>query len=315
MKKVKSNTALKGDAFEIYPEDKQYPEQFRKLPDYPKKLYVVGNLSALREGLAVVGARKATPYGISCATHFASIAAKNGINIVSGGAFGCDSASHRAALSQKSSTIVFLGGGCNKIYPKRNLALFQKIIDNNGAVVSENEWNFDALPYTFLQRNRLIAGLAKAVLIVEAGLPSGTFTTADFAIGYDKEVLSVPGAITNENSSGCNKLIYDGAVPIINDDVFYEVLFRLFPEINKDKLIRVSKEYTGKIHKISNNKNPILNALCAQAMSVDELYELAKKVSKQKHPSVWLSEKLIEAEQTGRIIKYPNGMYGPVLKS
>lgn len=152
-------------------------------------------------------------------------------------------------------------------------------------------------------------------MIVEAGLPSGTFSTADFAIKYNKEVLAVPGPITNENSSGCNKLIYEGAKPIINDEVFYEELFDLFSCVRPQEYSEVVSDYESKPHKITNTDNPILNALCSQAMSVDDLYQIAKHRCKDKNPSVWLSEKLVEAERSGRVAKYPNGMYGPVLKS
>ena len=152
-------------------------------------------------------------------------------------------------------------------------------------------------------------------MIVEAGLPSGTFSTADYAIKYNKEVLAVPGPITNDNSTGCNKLIYEGARPIINDEVFYEILFDLFSCVKPQEYNEAVKDFESKSHKITNNDNPILNALCSQAMNMDDLYKIAKLQSKDKNPSVWLSEKLIEAEATGRISKYSNGMYGPVLKS
>ena len=169
--------------------------------------------------------------------------------------------------------------------------------------------------HQFLARNRLIAGLSKALLIVEAGLPSGTFSTADFAIKYGKEVLAVPGPITNDNSTGCNKLIYEGAKPIINDEVFYNALFEIYGCIANEEYSKAIKDFEQKPHKINNSKNPILNALCSQAMNMDDLYKIAKNYSRGQNPSVYLSEKLIEAEKSGRVSKYPNGMYGPVLKS
>lgn len=315
MIQVNSNKALAGNAYEISINDEQYPSALRQLSDAPEKLYIVGNISALQEGLAVVGARKATPYGISCTKHFASIAVKNDIVIISGGAYGCDSASHRSALAANKPTVVFLGGGCNELYPIKNAKMFQEIIDKNGAIVSEHDWNYPPLPQNFLARNRLIAGLAKATLIVEAGLPSGTFSTADFAIKYNKEVFAVPGPITNDNSSGCNKLIYEGAKPIINDEIFFHELFQLFPHISSKKLDAVTKNYHSKPHKVGNSGNPILDALSSQAMSMEDLFEIAKLRSKDENPNVWLSKKLVEAENTGRIAKYPNGMYGPVYKS
>lgn len=139
MKSINKNTILSGDAFEIYPEDDEFPKALKILPDAPKKLYLIGNPHALKEGLAVVGARKATPYGLTCTKHFARIAARQGIVIISGGAYGCDSASHRAALAEDKQTVVFLGGGCNQLYPANNERMFQKVIDTGGAIVSEND--------------------------------------------------------------------------------------------------------------------------------------------------------------------------------
>ena len=137
MLKVTKNTVLRGDAFEIYPEDDEFPNALKILPDPPKKLYLIGNPNALKEGIAIVGARRATPYGLSCTKHFASIASRQGIVVISGGAYGCDSASHKAALKEGKQTVVFLGGGCNIIYPARNESMYQEIIDKDGAVVSE----------------------------------------------------------------------------------------------------------------------------------------------------------------------------------
>lgn len=133
------NFVIKGDAFEIFPDDDCYPESFRQIPDPPEKLYLIGNPNCLREGLAIVGARKATPYGVSCTRHFAEIAAKQNIAIISGGAYGCDGQAHKAAIALKKKTVVFLGGGCNKIYPPRHYKMFQAVVDLGGALVSEKD--------------------------------------------------------------------------------------------------------------------------------------------------------------------------------
>ena len=106
--------------------------------------------------------------------------------------------------------------------------LFQRIVDGGGAVVSEHVWDEDPKPYRFRLRNRLIAGLARATLIVEAGLPSGTFSTADEALAANRDVLVVPGAITAASSRGANRLIYQGATPVIDDETFEDALFSLF---------------------------------------------------------------------------------------
>ncbi|MBQ3105950.1 MAG: DNA-processing protein DprA, partial [Eggerthellaceae bacterium] len=206
----------------------RYPASFLRLAQPPKELYVVGDPAVLQEGLAVVGARRATPYGISCAKRFAGMAASRGVTIISGGARGCDAAAHRAALAEGCPTVVFLGGGCDQLYPAEHHDLFQRVVDAGGAVVSEQPWGFPPQPYTFRLRNRLIASLAKATLIVEAGLPSGTFSTADEALAASRDVLVVPGAITSASSHGANRLIAQGAVPIVDDESFSDALFSIF---------------------------------------------------------------------------------------
>lgn len=305
MKKVEINTALKGPAYEIDKNDEEYPKSFLLIDEPPEKLYVVGNLNALKEGIAIVGARKATPYGLSCTKHFAKIAADLGIIIVSGGAYGCDSAAHRAALDEKSKTVVFMGSGCNVVYPYKNKSLFQKIIDTGGAIVSENDWDYLPLRHTFIKRNRLIAAMSKVTLIIEAGIKSGTFSTADWAIKYNKEVWVVPGAITNKNSSGCNQLIYDGAKPIINDEVFFESISYAFNNVNP---LQCS---SAKSQKLEDPllKNKLISAIMSQPMSTDDLYEIACRTCKDKNPSIWMSKILIEAENKKLIAKQSDGLY------
>lgn len=172
---------LEGPRFELGRDDEGFPGVLTTIPDPPSRLYGVGDPAALQEGLAVVGARRATPYGRAAAKRFACSAAERGVAIISGGARGCDAVAHEAALAAGAPTVAFLGGGCNQIYPAENAGLFQRIVRGGGAVVSEHPWDFPPQGYTFRARNRLIAGLARATLIVEAGLPSGTFSTADEA--------------------------------------------------------------------------------------------------------------------------------------
>ena len=211
---------LKGPRYILGVGEDGYPDALRHVYEPPERLFVIGDPAALQEGLAVVGARKATPYGLGCAERFAGIAARRGIAIISGGARGCDSKAHEAALIAGAPTVVFMGGGCDWIYPRENAGLFQRIIDAGGALASEHPWNQEPRAFMFRARNRLIAGLAKATLIVEAGLPSGTFSTADYALDCNREVLAIPGAITSKNSMGANRLIYQGAIPIIDDASF-----------------------------------------------------------------------------------------------
>ena len=219
---------LEGERFELALEDSLFPKALKSIPHPPARLYGVGRPGALAEGLAVVGARRATPYGRGCAKRFAAAAAERGVAIISGGARGCDAVAHEAALAAGAPTVAFLGGGCNQLYPAENAGLFQRIVAAGGAVVSEHEWDFPPQPHTFRARNRLIAGLSRATLIVEAGLPSGTFSTADEALLAGREVWVVPGAITSAASKGANRLLYQGALPIVDDEAFADALFSTF---------------------------------------------------------------------------------------
>lgn len=229
--KPKGYVRFKGPRAELSYGSAGFPRALMDIPKPPRTLHVLGNPEALREGLAVVGARKATPYGKAAAKMFAGHAARLGVSVISGGARGCDSYAHEAALEAGGVTVAFLGGGCDVPYPARNADLFQRIITAGGALVSEYDWEMPALPYGFRARNRLIAGLARATLIVEAGMPSGTFSTADEALAANREVLAVPGSIFSKTSLGSNALIAQGATPLADEASLDAVLARLFPSV------------------------------------------------------------------------------------
>lgn len=219
---------LLGQRFELGRDDAGYPASLLTIPEPPNRLYGIGNVGALQEGLSVVGARNATPYGLGCAGRFAGLAAARGVTVISGGARGCDSAAHAAALAAGGLTLVVCGGGCDRVYPASNIKLFQDIIDRGGALISEYPWGCHPEPFMFRLRNRIIAGMGKATLIVEAGMPSGTFTTADEALKAGREVWAVPGAITSEKSLGANYLISQGATPIFDESSFNDALLITF---------------------------------------------------------------------------------------
>lgn len=300
---------LEGDRHILATPDEAFPEALRRIPEPPKRLYVIGNVAALREGIAIVGARKATPYGLSCAAHFAGIAAESGIVVISGGARGCDAASHRAAVERKAPTVVFLGGGCDEVYPLENMGLFQEVIDCGGAVVSEEDWTMPPIAYMFRRRNRLIAGLAKATLIVEAGLPSGTFSTADEALAADKDVLVIPGAITSKHSHGANRLIYQGATPIVDDETFHDQVFSIFGEMT-----RTDGDCEAHGKPTSKAEERILDALAAEQLTVDQLLAIARDFDGNRDPRQWLMMWLASAQKDGLIARFPNGRYGAVVR-
>lgn len=297
---MSSSFRLAGRRYVLERGSALYPESLMQIPKPPDRLYVVGNPEALQPGLAIIGARRATPYGRGCARRFARLAAEKGIVVISGGARGCDSESHRAALDAGGTTVVVLGGGCNQIYPAEHAGLFQSIVDGGGAVLSEQPWDYRPLPYTFRLRNRLIAGLARAVLIVEAGLPSGTFSTADEALAAGRDVLVVPGAITSATSQGANRLMYQGARPIVDDDSFDDALFDLFGQL----------KYPGLLTEMEIQDDPVLAALLAEPLPLDKLYEIADSAYGEDGRAK-LMEVLVEAEAGGIIARQPDGKWGP----
>lgn len=199
---------------EISIESKEYPEQLREIYDAPLKLYVLGNKEILNQtGVAIVGSRNATEYGKRVALQFSKDLSKNGINIISGLALGIDTCAHIGTLHSDNigKTIAVLGSGLDEIYPKQNISLARKIIQIGGCLISEYPLGTKPEKIHFPQRNRIISGLSKGVLVVAASEKSGSLITADFALEQGREVFAVPGNISNFTSVGTNNLIKQGA--------------------------------------------------------------------------------------------------------
>lgn len=192
--------------------DAAYPRGLLEIPDPPVLLYVKGDPALLSSNaLAVVGARSATPGGVANAQAFAEHLAGAGLTIVSGLALGIDAAAHRGALDQaEGKTVAVIGTGADRVYPARHQALAREIAQR-GAIVSELPLGTPALPHNFPRRNRLIAGLARGVLVVEAAVGSGSLITARLASECGREVFAIPGSIHSPLARGCHRLIRDGA--------------------------------------------------------------------------------------------------------
>lgn len=212
---------------EISIESKEYPEQLREIYDAPLKLYVLGNKEILKQSsIAIVGARKATEYGKEVALQFSKDLSKNGINIISGLALGIDTCAHLGTLYPDSigKTIAVLGSGLDEIYPKQNISLARKIIQMGGCLISEYPLGAKPEKMHFPKRNRIISGLSKGVLIVEASEKSGSLITADFALEQGRDVFAVPGNISSSTSVGTNNLIKQGAKLVTSyEDILVEV--------------------------------------------------------------------------------------------
>ncbi|MGI6221899.1 MAG: DNA-processing protein DprA [Coriobacteriales bacterium] len=247
-----------------------YPEGLLDLPDPPARLYVQGEPAALKPGLAIIGARRATPYGLACASRFAEIAAGMGVTVISGGAIGCDQAAHQGALAAGGKTVVVLGCGANVVYPKRGRALFESIAAGRGALVSEQPWDTPPLKWCFRNRNRIIATLARAVLIVEAGLPSGTFSTADSALEASRDVLVVPGSIFSRESRGSNKLLSEGAIPIVDDESFASAINQVFND-GAGLLLECGEMLPPLPCEVSERQRRVLSIVAAQPTAPEDL--------------------------------------------
>jgi len=191
--------------------DPAYPSLLRVIANPPLVLYVHGQLTPDDEvAVAVVGSRRATHYGLTQAARLASELAARGVTIVSGLADGVDTAAHRAALDAGGRTIAVLGGGLRHVFPAGNAGLADEIAAS-GAVVSEFPLDTPALPAFFPRRNRIVSGLSRGVLVVEAGARSGALITADWALAQGREVFAVPGRVDSRNSRGCHRLLREGA--------------------------------------------------------------------------------------------------------
>lgn len=200
-----------------------FPEALAEIPSPPKELYLIGQLPDPEKFiyLAVVGTRKFSTYGKEACEKI--IGGLRGYNfaIVSGLALGIDSIAHQSAIKNNLPTIAVPGSGLDDkvLHPHSNLKLAKQIVELGGCLLSEFPPDYPAGLHTFPQRNRIIAGLGRGVLVVEAPEKSGALITANFALDFNREVFAVPGSIFNENSKGTNKLIKSGATPVssVND--------------------------------------------------------------------------------------------------
>jgi DNA processing protein len=248
-------------------ENENYPKRLREIKDPPKILYYLGEIKSEEDCFAIVGTRKCTNYGKEIAYRIASDLAEAGLTIVSGFAPGIDTMAHRAAIERGKRTIAVLGTGLDEksIYPKSNLKLIDKILENGGAIISEFEPGIHGAKYTFPQRNRIISGLSLGVLVVEARMQSGALITANYAKEQGRKVFAVPGSIFSQTSKGCHFLIKNGAKLVESaEDILRELGIR--------ELKLGEKEIKGK----TPEENLILEVLKEEALDVEKIIEKTK---------------------------------------
>jgi len=207
------------------PDEHIFLQRLGSLAHIPKKLYLRGLLPKTgKYSVAIVGTRKPTMYGTQVACEIAEKLAQQGVIIVSGLAYGIDTAAHTGALQGHGTTIAVMAHGLDSIYPRGNSRLAETILEKGGALISEYKPGTEAMKHRFLERNRIVSGLADAILVVEAGERSGTLRTVAEALEQGKEVFAVPGPITSEQSVGPNRLIQKGAHPVLSADDIMAVL-------------------------------------------------------------------------------------------
>ena len=276
----------------ITPADETYPRALLEIADPPAVLYAHGRLELLQHpALAIVGSRNASAQGESNAEHFARTLSDAGLAIVSGLALGIDAAAHRGGLAGASSTIAVLGTGVDVVYPNRNAELAAEIA-HRGLLVSEFALGTPAIAHNFPRRNRLISGLARGCLVVEAAIASGSLITARSAADQGRDVFAIPGSIHSPLAKGCHALIKSGAKLVESaDDVLAELA-------GFQALARAST-----LAPAASNDTGLLAVMGHDPVDVDSLCERAGLSPEE------VTSQLLRLELDGRVTALPGGLY------
>lgn len=278
-------------------DDPEFPGILAQLPDPPPLIYMRGDLRVSDDpAVAVVGSRRATCYGLEMARSLAAEIAAAGVTVVSGLARGIDEAAHRGALQAGGRTLAFLGSGIDRVYPRESLRLAERI-SLNGAVLSEFPLGTPPLPGNFPVRNRLISGVARGTLVVEAAPISGSLITARLALEQGREVFAVPGRLTSEQALGPNALIQQGAKLVMRGrDVLEEIPGVSLPP-ESPAACPASEEASGE-------EARVLAALPeGEAIALDEIAAAARMDTGA------LLAALLRLEMEDRIRQLPGGRY------
>jgi DNA processing protein len=283
--------------------DAQYPAALLDLDDAPPLLWVVGSAEILsKPQIALVGARNASSLGTRMARALAAALGEAGYIVVSGMARGIDTAAHMAAL--KTGTAAVLGGGVDVLYPAENTKLAEEIVANGGARVSEQPMGLQPQARHFPARNRIISGLARAVVVVEAAARSGSLITARTALDQGRDVMAVPGHPFDARASGCNMLLRDGARLVRNVDDVIEALSPIAPPAAEQPSAQVVQERpladAAKLHQ------QILDRLGPSPIGEDQLIRDLGASSQAVSPV------LTDLELSGRISRQPGGLIASV---
>ena len=282
------------DIRQINQNDPDFPKSLKEIPSSPESIYIRGNFSSPEKAIAIVGTRKSSPEGEKVAGTMAFELAKRGMVIVSGLAFGIDSAAHQGALEAGGTTWAVLGGGIDKVYPTSNKNLADKIIQGGGCLISEYPPGTESLAYQFILRNRLISGISQAVVVIEAPQKSGALATARFAFKQKRRVMAVPGSCFSFRFAGSNQLIREGAILVRNAADVLEELGEKKDAQEKIKLVDLN-ENQKKIFEIVEEK---------EGLDVDNIGQLTKLSPQEVGAQLMelVMKEIIEETGTGKYI-------------
>lgn len=251
---------------ELTPLDRAFPDRLREIPQSPGILYIKGSLP--RDDIpsvAIIGARDCTPYGREVAFAFGKAFSGAGVQVISGMAYGIDTEGQKGAIQGGGHTFSVFGNGVDVCYPVSNFPVYEAILQNQGGLISEFPENTAPLPRHFAARNRIIAGLSDAVIVIEAKQHSGTFITVGHALNQGKPVFALPGRISDRLSQGCHQLIKEGAYILSSIEDVFEVL-----ELSHHHELRLCQE---ELKGLNAAQKRILSCMEVQSMHMEELLQ------------------------------------------
>lgn len=257
-------------------EDEKYPQQLKNIKNPPQKLYAKGNMELLNSNIiSIIGSRACSENGIKLTQQFTKELVYQNITIASGMAVGIDTIAHQTTLQQKGKTIAVLGNGFDNIFPAENKQLYQQIIKNNGLVITEYPPEEKAKSKNFLERNRIVSGLALGILVVEATHRSGTSVTARLAKQQGRKIFALPHEVNDIHGVGTNRLIQEGANIVMNtEDIIKEFSFLSYKVPSEEK--EIPKLPTRKICK-NQEYNQIYQQITENPISLNEIYQKSNK--------------------------------------
>ncbi|MCX7965278.1 MAG: DNA-processing protein DprA [Syntrophorhabdaceae bacterium] len=270
--------------------DKEYPVLLKNIPDAPIVIYKKGKIPEGTKYISIVGSRKATYTGINISEKIARTLSSLGITVVSGLARGIDAAAHRGALNGMGKTVAVLGSGIDVCYPSENFWLYEKI-GIEGAIISEYGLGERPYPFRFPERNRIIAGMSRGIVVVEASSKSGSLITARLGLEYAREVMAIPGSIFNDEHKGANRLIKEGARLI---EGIEDILANCFPDVGVISENKVDMD---------EDESYIYNLIGHEKTHIDEVIEKSGRQTKE------VMAIITRLEMKEVIRQFPGGFY------